>query len=157
MEDIRGNQYPAPYRPPFGAPEAHGLYDPQFEHENCGVGFVAHIKGQRSHQIIEDAATILRNMDHRGACGCESNTGDGAGMLTALPHTFLQRVAREQLGLTLPQPGHYAAGIVFLPQDPQQREECRVTVQQLIAQQGQVCLGWRPLPVDFDEIGRAHV
>ena len=150
MEDVRGNQYPAPYRPPFGAPEAHGLYDPQFEHENCGVGFVAHIKGQRSHQIIEDAATILRNMDHRGACGCESNTGDGAGMLTALPHRFLQRVARQQLGLELPQPGRYAAGIVFLPQDSQQREECRATVQQFIAEQGQICLGWRPLPVDFD-------
>lgn len=150
MEDVRGNQYPAPYRPPFGAPEAHGLYDPQFEHENCGVGFVAHIKGQRSHQIIEDAATILRNMDHRGACGCESNTGDGAGMLTALPHRFLQRVARQQLGLELPQPGRYAAGIVFLPQDLQQREECRATVQQFIAEQGQICLGWRPLPVDFD-------
>ncbi|MFO0179738.1 MAG: glutamate synthase large subunit [Planctomyces sp.] len=157
MEDVRGNQYPAPYRPPFGAPEAHGLYDPQFEHENCGVGFVAHIKGQRSHQIIEDAATILRNMDHRGACGCESNTGDGAGMLTALPHRFLQRVARQQLGLELPQPGRYAAGIVFLPQDPQQREECRATVQQFIAEQGQICLGWRPLPVDFDaaDIGRS--
>ena len=157
MEDLRGNQYPAPYRPPFGAPEAHGLYDPQFEHENCGVGFVAHIKGQRSHQIIEDAATILRNMDHRGACGCESNTGDGAGMLTALPHGFLQRVAREQLAVTLPQPGRYAAGIVFLPQDPQQREVCRQTVQQFISEQGQVCLGWRPLPVDFDaaDIGQS--
>ncbi|MFM7169082.1 MAG: glutamate synthase large subunit [Planctomycetaceae bacterium] len=157
MEDLRGNQYPAPYRPPFGAPEAHGLYDPQFEHENCGVGFVAHIKGQRSHQIIEDAATILRNMDHRGACGCESNTGDGAGMLTALPHGFLHRVAREQLAVTLPQPGRYAAGIVFLPQDPQQREVCRQTVQQFISEQGQVCLGWRPLPVDFDaaDIGQS--
>lgn len=157
MEDLRGNQYPAPYRPPFGAPEAHGLYDPQFEHENCGVGFVAHIKGQRSHQIIEDAATILRNMDHRGACGCESNTGDGAGMLTALPHGFLQRVAREQLSVELPQPGRYAAGIVFLPQDPQQRDVCRATVQQFIAEQGQICLGWRPLPVDFDaaDIGQS--
>jgi len=157
MEDLRGNQYPAPYRPPFGAPVAHGLYDPQFEHENCGVGFVAHIKGQRSHQIIEDAATILRNMDHRGACGCESNTGDGAGMLTALPHGFLQRVAREQFAVTLPQPGRYAAGIVFLPQDLQQREACRQTVQQFISEQGQVCLGWRPLPVDFDaaDIGQS--
>lgn len=78
-------------------------------------------------------------------------------MLTALPHRFLQRVARQQLGLELPQPGRYAAGIVFLPQDPQQREECRATVQQFIAEQGQICLGWRPLPVDFDaaDIGRS--
>ena len=140
MEDVRGNQYPAPYLPPYGAPQATGLYDPQFEHENCGVGFVAHIKGVRSHQIVEDAARILGHMDHRGACGCESNTGDGAGMLTALPHRFLQRVARQEPGVELPPAGQYAAGIVFLPQDVQQREECRKTVEQLIAQQGQVCL-----------------
>ena len=157
MEDVRGNQYPAPYLPPYGAPQATGLYDPQFEHENCGVGFVAHIKGVRSHQIVEDAARILGHMDHRGACGCESNTGDGAGMLTALPHRFLQRVARQEPGVELPPAGQYAAGIVFLPQDVQQREECRKTVEQLIAQQGQVCLGWRVLPVDYDaaDIGRS--
>ena len=157
MKDLRGNQYPAPYRPPYGAPEAAGLYDPKFEHENCGVGFVAHIKGVRSHQIVEDAATILRHMDHRGACGCESNTGDGAGMLTALPHRFLQRVAHESLGITLPSPGRYAAGIVFLPQDTDQRTVCRQAVEEIIAAQGQVCLGWRPLPVDFDaaDIGQS--
>ena len=137
MEDVRGNLYPAPYLPPYGAPKATGLYDPQFEHENCGVGFVAHIKGVRSHQIVEDAARILGHMDHRGACGCESNTGDGAGMLTALPHRFLQRVALAELGIELPAAGQYAAGIVFLPQDPQQRAECKQTVEQLIAQQGQ--------------------
>jgi glutamate synthase (NADPH/NADH) large chain len=157
MKDLRGNQYPAPYRPPYGAPEAAGLYDPKFEHENCGVGFVAHIKGVRSHKIVEDAATILRHMDHRGACGCESNTGDGAGMLTALPHRFLQRVAHESLGITLPSPGRYAAGIVFLPQDTDQRTVCRQAVEEIIAAQGQVCLGWRPLPVDFDaaDIGQS--
>lgn len=156
MEDVRGNAYPAPYLPPYGAPKATGLYDPQFEHENCGVGFVAHIKGVRSHQIVEDAARILGHMDHRGACGCESNTGDGAGMLTALPHRFLQRVALAELGIELPAAGQYAAGIVFLPQDPQQRAECRQTVEQLIAQQGQTCLGWRVLPVDYEaaDIGR---
>ncbi|MCA9066343.1 MAG: hypothetical protein KDA96_24920, partial [Planctomycetaceae bacterium] len=89
MEDIRGNQYPAPFAPPYGAPEATGLYDPQNERDNCGVGFVANIKGVRSRQIVDDADRILRHMDHRGACGCEENTGDGAGMLTALPHRFL--------------------------------------------------------------------
>ncbi|MEM9658017.1 MAG: hypothetical protein AAF961_06620, partial [Planctomycetota bacterium] len=67
-------------------PEKHGLYDPANEHDACGVGFVAHIKGKRTHQILLDAETVLRNMDHRGACGCEANTGDGAGILTALPH-----------------------------------------------------------------------
>ncbi|MFO0975686.1 MAG: glutamate synthase large subunit [Planctomycetaceae bacterium] len=156
MEDVRGQQYPAPYRPPYGAPEAVGLYDPRFEHENCGVGFVAHIKGVRSHQIIVDADRILRHMDHRGACGCESNTGDGAGMLTALPYKFLARVAQAELNVTLPAPGKYAAGIVFLPQDEQQRAVCKKTVEEFIAQQGQKLLGWRALPVDFDaaDIGR---
>ena len=91
-------------------PSAHGLYDPSQERESCGVGFVAHIKGQRSHQIVVDADTILRNMEHRGACGCEPNTGDGAGILTALPHEFLRRVADEAFGVELPEPGRFAAG-----------------------------------------------
>jgi glutamate synthase (NADPH/NADH) large chain len=151
MEDIRGNQYPARYAPPFGAPEASGLYDPQNEHENCGVGFVAHIKGVRSRQIIDDADRILRHMDHRGACGCEHNTGDGAGMLTALPHRFLARVARQDIGVTLPEAGKYAAGVVFLPQDAEQRAACKATVEQFIAQQGQKLLGWRKVPVDFEK------
>ena len=156
MEDIRGNQYPVQQRAPFGAPEASGLYDPANEHDNCGVGFVAHIKGVRTRQIIDDADRILRHMDHRGACGCEENTGDGAGMLTALPHKFLCRVAKEEMGVTLPEPGHYAAGIVFLPQDPEQRQLCRQTVETFIAEQGQRLIGWRTLPVDFDgaDIGK---
>ena len=76
-------------------PAKQGLYDPAYEHDSCGVGFVAHIKGQRSHQILLDAREVLHNMDHRGACGCEPNTGDGAGILTALPQEFLERVVRE--------------------------------------------------------------
>jgi glutamate synthase (NADPH) large chain len=157
MEDIRGNQYPAPFRPSFGAPEATGLYDPRNEHDNCGVGFVANIKGVRSHQIVDDADRILRHMDHRGACGCESNTGDGAGMLTALPHKFLTRVAKSDIGVDLPEAGKYGAGIVFLPQDETQRAFCKKTVEEFIAQQGQTLLGWRPLPVDFDkaDIGKS--
>ncbi len=156
MEDVRGNQYPAVQRPSYGAPEKTGLYDPANEHENCGVGFVAHIKGERSHQIVTDAAIMLQQMDHRGACGCESNTGDGAGMLTALPHRFLQRVALEDLGVTLPQAGQYGTGIVFLPREQDQRDHCRKVVEELISAQGQKCLGWRPLPVDFEgaDIGR---
>ncbi len=156
MEDVRGNQYPMVQRAPYGAPGAVGLYDPANEHENCGVGFVAHIKGKRSHQIVADAAVMLQQMDHRGACGCESNTGDGAGMLTALPHRFLSRVAQEDLNITLPPAGQYGAGIVFLPQDAEQREECRSVVEGLIRDQGQRCLGWRLLPVDFDgaDIGK---
>src|SRR4030067_183854 len=109
---------------PFSSlPPKQGLYDPAYEHDSCGVGFVAHIKGQRSHQILLDAREALHNMDHRGACGCEANTGDGAGILTALPHEFLQRVVREELKAELPPPGQFAAGIVFLPTDPAERAE----------------------------------
>lgn len=156
MQDLRGNQYPRNMRPSFGAPEAKGLYDPANEHENCGVGFIAHIKGQPSRSIITDADRILRHMDHRGACGCEENTGDGAGMMTGLPNDFLRRVAKEDIGLDLPEPGLYGAGIVFLPQDEGERKTCKETVEELIAQQGQKLLGWRPLPVDFDgaDIGK---
>ena len=83
-------------------PPKQGLYDPAYEHDSCGVGFVAHIKGKRSHQIMLDAEEVLRNMDHRGACGCEPNTGDGAGILTALPLEFLKRVVKQELGAELP-------------------------------------------------------
>ena len=133
-----------------GPPKQHGLYDPRNEHENCGVGFVAHVKGKRSHQIIKDADHILRHMTHRGACGCESNTGDGAGILTAQPHEFLAKVALADLGLELPEAGLYGAGIVYLPTDEKQRQHCKETVEKIVAEQGQVLLGWRPLPTDAD-------
>ena len=132
------------------APGPHGLYDPRFEHENCGVGFVAHIKGVRSHGIVEDADRILRHMEHRGACGCEENTGDGAGMLTALPHEFCAKVVARDLKCDLPEPGRYAAGLVFLPKDPAQREQCKSTVADLVARYGQRLLGWRNVPQDPD-------
>ena len=96
-------------------PTADGLYHPDFEHDSCGVGFVAHIKGERSHQIVRDADHLLCRMEHRGARGAEANTGDGSGILTALPHEFLARVARESFGEALPEAGRYAAGNVFPP------------------------------------------
>ena len=130
-------------------PPKQGLYDPAQEHDSCGVGFVAHIKGERSHQTVLDAAEMLGNMDHRGACGCEANSGDGAGMLTALPHAFLRKVAHEAWGIDLPSEGRFAAGIVFLPTDPQERAHCQEVVESLVAEQGQTLVGWRDLPVDF--------
>src|SRR3954469_7736556 len=105
------------------APEKQGLYDPQFEHESCGVGFVVNIKGRKSHAIIRSAIQVLLNLDHRGACGCEANTGDGAGILIQPPHDFLKLVAREAR-VSLPSPGEYGVGMVFLPSNRSQRSEC---------------------------------
>src|SRR5580692_4866532 len=133
-------------QPLYGPPPKHALYDPQYEHDCCGVGFVANIKGVRSRQIIDDADRILRHLIHRGATGCEANTGDGAGMLTGLPYEFLQKVADADLGVTLPKPGFYGVGNVFLPTNARERRACKDTVNRLIAEQGQKLLGWRPLP-----------
>ncbi|MCI0334767.1 MAG: glutamate synthase-related protein [Planctomycetes bacterium] len=132
-------------------PPKQGLYDPAFEHDSCGVGIVAHIKGHRSHQILIDAEEVLRNMDHRGACGCEPNTGDGAGILTALPLEFLKRVVRQELGAELPPPGQFAAGIVFLPRDEAQRAKCKKVVDEIIAAQGQQLVGWRQVPTQTEK------
>ncbi len=131
-----------------GLPPAQGLYRPEFEHDSCGVGFVANIKGKRSHQIILDADHLLCRMDHRGARGAEPNTGDGAGMLTALPHEFLAKVAKQEFGATLPAPGKFAAGIVFLPQDPAERERCKKVVAEICAAQKQTLVGWRVVPIN---------
>jgi glutamate synthase (NADPH/NADH) large chain len=137
-------------RYPVSLPAAQGLYDPAYEHDSCGVGFVAHIKGQPSHQIVRDAEHLLCRMDHRGARGAEHNTGDGAGILTALPHDFLVRVAREELGTELPARGRYGAGVVFLPTDPVEREKCKTVVAEICRSEGQRLLGWRQVPTDAD-------
>ena len=137
-------------RTPQGFPAPYGLYDPRQERDACGVGFVAHIRGERSHQNVLDADEVLRSMSHRGACGCEANTGDGAGMLTALPHEFLERVAREELKVQLPEPGRFAAGVVFLPTKDEDREVCRRAVEKVVAEEGQRFLGFRPVPTDAD-------
>ena len=134
-----------------GFPKKTGLYDPANEKDSCGVGFIADIKGRRSHQMILDAREMLDHMSHRGACGCEANTGDGAGFLTALPHEFLTRVAREDLGKELPGPGQFAAGNVFLPRDKTFRQECKATVESFIEDQGQTLIGWRNVPTRPEE------
>ena len=133
---------------PAGLPPKQGLYDPANEHDSCGVGFVAHIKGRRSHQIVRDADEMLKRMNHRGACGCEPNTGDGAGMLTALPHGFLRKVAERDLHAALPEPGQFAAGLVFLPRIAAEQAKCKRVVEQIIAEQGQRLVGWRKVPTD---------
>ncbi len=134
-------------------PGRYGLYDPANEKENCGVGFIANIKGKRNHSIIEDAGHILCRMDHRGARGAEVNTGDGAGMLTALPYEFLAKVAKRDAGLTLPAEGSFAAGIVFLPQNAADRAACKATVEKTVLAAGQKLLGWRVVPTNSANLG----
>ena len=133
-----------------GLPEKYGLYDPANEKDACGVGFVAQIKGVASHQIVRDANRILCNMDHRGARGSETNTGDGAGMLTALPHKLLRREAKELLGIELPEPGRYGVGNIFMPTDEDERAYCKAAFLRAIEAQGQRFLGWRVVPTDPD-------
>ena len=116
-------------------PKKYGLYDPAYEKESCGVGFVANIKGDQSHQIIQDALTILVNLSHRGARGAEPNTGDGAGLLTTLPHEFLRQVAKDELRIELPNPGQYAVGAVFLPKMAAERHSCKEVFQQMAREQ----------------------
>jgi glutamate synthase (ferredoxin) len=128
---------------------AQGLYDPQFEHDACGVGFISHLKGQKSHAIVADALTILVNLDHRGACGCEKNTGDGAGILLQIPHKFFQKVT----GLQLPEPGHYAVGMLYSSPDPQQRVASRAAFERVAAATGQQVLGWRDVPTNNSSLG----
>ena len=139
----------------YHLPPKQGLYDPEFEKENCGVGFIAHIKGKPSHQNVLDACEILIAMDHRGACGCEPNTGDGSGIMCGLPHKFLKKVAKSDLGIDLPEPGHFAAGNVFLPPDDAERAYCKEKIGQLIEEQGQTLLGWRSVPqmTDVADVG----
>ncbi|MDA3852330.1 MAG: glutamate synthase large subunit [Spirochaetaceae bacterium] len=134
-------------------PKKHGLYDPQFEHDACGVGFVAHIKGKASHKIVTDAEEMLIRMTHRGAVGAEHNTGDGAGIMISLPHEFLRRVAKEDLKLDLPADGQYVAGIVFLPKNDDERAKCMAEFERVIGEEGQNCLGWRDVPTDNSMIG----
>ncbi|MEE8281343.1 MAG: glutamate synthase central domain-containing protein, partial [Gammaproteobacteria bacterium] len=133
-----------------GLPRAQGLYNPANEKDSCGVGFVANVKGERSHQIIRDADHLLCRMDHRGARGAEKNSGDGAGILTALPYEFLARVARDELQAELPAPGKFSAGVVFLPTDEAEREKCKAAVDDICKDEGQVLVGWRQVPTDPD-------
>ncbi|MCZ6890545.1 MAG: glutamate synthase large subunit, partial [Gammaproteobacteria bacterium] len=141
----------------LGLPKANGLYDPAFEKDSCGVGFICNIKGKASNQIIKDAEHMNCCMVHRGGLGYEKNTGDGAGILTALPHEFLQRVAKADLGIDLPSRGRYGAGNVFLPRDKRQRADCKALFEREVAAAGQQILGWRALPTDPDgaDIGSA--
>ncbi len=139
-----------------GSPCPGGLYDPASEHDSCGVGFVVNIKGNKSHTIVEQALTILKNLLHRGACGCEENTGDGVGILIQMPHNFLRRKC-EEIGIALPLAGQYGCGLIFLPRDPAQQQWCRAQFEAIVREEGQVVLGWRDVPTDDSSVGPTAV
>jgi glutamate synthase (ferredoxin) len=133
-------------------PPKQGLYDPQFEHDACGVGLIVHMKGQKSHAIVEEALTILVNLEHRGACGAETNTGDGAGILMQVPHRFLVKVAAAA-DITLPEAGHYGVGMIYASPDRATRERGRQIFAQVVAEEGLRVLGWREVPTDHSSLG----
>jgi len=129
-----------------------GLYRPEFERDSCGIGFVANIKGNKNHQVVSDALTILENMEHRGACGCESNTGDGAGILIQTPHAFFFDECLK-MGVHLPAFGRYGVGSVFFPREIRLREECRDIFSRTAEELGLEVLAWRKVPVNPEDIG----
>src|SRR6478609_4680750 len=134
----------------IGDQRPQGLYRPSEEHDACGVGFVANIKGKRSHQIVRSALELLINLEHRGACGSDPHTGDGAGILIQLPDAFL----RTAVPFTLPAAGSYGCGLVFLPHDENARTSCKSVIERIVGEEGQVLLGWRDVPTGVETIGK---
>ncbi|KIL36489.1 glutamate synthase [Cohnella kolymensis] len=135
-----------------GLPPKQGLYDPQFEHDACGMGFVAHIKGLKSHEIVEQALSLLINMEHRGGQGSEPNTGDGAGIMLQIPHKFFSSEA-VRIGFALPAEGQYAVGMTFLPQNESVRRKHEEIFEAIVAEEGQSVLGWRTVPTNDEKLG----
>jgi len=137
-------------------PDAHmrrSLYDPAFEHDSCGVGFVANVNGAREHAVVIKGIVALEHLEHRGACGCDPESGDGAGILTQVPFEFLDACTRE-LGFRLPDAGTYGVGMVFLPCDEPSRDHYRELLARTAAEHGLRCLGWRDVPVDERYCGK---
>ena len=133
-------------------PRAEGLYDPANEKDSCGVGFVADMKNRKSHAILEKGLQILVNLDHRGAVGADPTLGDGCGVLTQIPHRFFAEEC-ARLGMTLPEPGHYAIGQFFMPRDAEARAQVTKIVEEVVASEGQRLIGWREVPVDSSCLG----
>ena len=135
-----------------GLPPKQGLYDPAFEHDACGVGFVVDIKGRKSHRILQQGLQVLVNLDHRGACGAEEDSGDGAGVLMQMPHRFLSEACKKAR-IELPEPGQYGCGIVFLPRNPTLRRRIEERFEQIVQSEGQTVLGWRTVPCNNSMLG----
>jgi glutamate synthase (NADPH) large chain len=135
-------------------PKAHGLYDPAREHDSCGVGFVANMKNRKSHDILQKGLQILVNLDHRGATGADVKLGDGCGVLTQIPHGFFIPVCAG-LGMALPAPGHYAIGQFFMPREAKARGQVEKIIEEVVAAEGQILIGWRDVPVNNSDLGEA--
>ena len=135
-----------------GLPAPQGLYDPRNEKDSCGVGFVCNIKGGKSNKIVRQGIEVLKSLAHRGATGSDPKTGDGAGILIQMPHDFLFGVCKQD-NIGLPGYGDYGTGLVFLPRDKEEREECKKTVDDMVKKEGQSVLWWRKVPVDNSVIG----
>ena len=135
-------------------PPKQGLYDPWYEHDACGIGFVADLKGHKSHAIVQQGIQVLLNLEHRGACGCERNTGDGAGILVQIPQNFLAQEC-DRLKFELPPNGQYGVGMVFLPTDKDSRRDCEQLFEKIVREEGQRVLGWRTVPTDNSQLGAA--
>jgi glutamate synthase (NADPH/NADH) large chain len=136
----------------YGLPEPQGLYDPRFEKEACGIGFVANVKGFKTHDMVQKGLQVLENLAHRGAVGSDPLTGDGAGILIQVPHEFLKRSCAE-VGIRLPGAGEYGVGMVFLPPEPSQRRSCESLIEKIVREEGQRLLGWRDVPVKEAHMG----
>src|SRR6195256_4687703 len=146
-----------PSRPPrehTWRPAAEGMYDPSLEKDSCGVGFIANIKGKKSHQIDSDAICILCNLDHRGAVGADPRAGDGAGILLQIPHRFFAKQAQAN-GFKLPEPGRYAVGVLFMPHEAAWRQEIIDTYVAQAEREGMRVLGWRQVPTDNSTLGES--
>jgi glutamate synthase (ferredoxin) len=135
-------------------PRKQGLYDPRFEHDACGVGFIVHKTGRKSHEIVAQALTILLNLDHRGACGAEKNTGDGAGILCQIPDRFLRKVT-QPLGYTLPPAGQYGVGMLYTSPDAEVRAKSRLEFEKIVSEEGLQVIGWRDVPTDNSSLGNS--
>jgi len=129
-------------------PEQQGLYNPAFEKDACGVGMVCSLKGEKTHDIVTKALQVLANLEHRGATGCDPETGDGAGIMIQVPHAFFKSVVKD-----LPEAGQYGVGMVFLPQQAESRKTCEEMLEKHFQAEGLVIRAWRDVPVRPDAVG----
>jgi len=136
-------------------PRAQGLYDPSYERENCGIGLIVDMKGRRSHDIVRGAIEICENLDHRGGCGCDPITGDGAGIFIQIPHRFFQTVCPAECGFDIPEEGDYAVGFIYLSQNPEERANEERIIEKIVREEGLELIGWRDVPVRSDILGKA--